>query len=114
LLFILIVLTHEVFPSDKAVYGIYFVYGGIFMENKVAMIGIIIENTEYAEKVNNILHMYNKFIIGRLGIPYHKRNISIISVVIDASNDIISSVSGKLGMLPDVYTKVIYYKSSNH
>ena len=72
---------------------------------------IIIEETNRAEKVNGILHEYGEYIIGRMGMPYSKRNISIISVIFDAPNDIISSVSGKLGMLPDVYTKVMYYKS---
>ena len=81
------------------------------MENKIAMIGIVIEETNRAEKVNGILHEYGEFIIGIMGMPYSKRNISIISVIFDAPNDIISSVSGKLGMLPDVYTKVMYYKS---
>lgn len=84
------------------------------MENKVVMVGIIIEDTKYAEKVNSLLHEYNKFIIGRMGIPYAQRKISIISVIFDAPNDVISSVSGKLGMLPSVYTKVMYYKSNNH
>ncbi len=84
------------------------------MENKVAMVGIIIEDTKYAEKVNSVLHEYNKYIVGRMGLPYAKRNISIISVIFDAPNDVISSVSGKLGMLPSVFTKVMYYKSNNH
>ncbi len=82
------------------------------MENKIAMIGIVVENTDCAEKVNNILHEYNNYIVGRMGIPYYKRQISIISVIFDAPSDIISSVSGKLGMLPDVYTKVMYYKAN--
>ena len=108
-IFIVIVLTHEVFPSGKAVIRNFI--GGLFVENKIAMIGIVIEETNRAEKVNGILHEYGEFIIGRMGMPYSKRNISIISVIFDAPNDIISSVSGKLGMLPDVYTKVMYYKS---
>ncbi len=81
------------------------------MDTRIAMIGIVIENTASAEKVNSVLHEYSQYIVGRMGIPYAKRQISVISVVIDAPNDIISSVSGKLGMLPDVYTKVMYYKS---
>ncbi len=80
------------------------------MENRVALIGIIVENLESVEKLNNTLHDYEKYIIGRMGIPYKKRGISIISIVIDAPNDIISSISGKLGMIPEVSIKTMYSK----
>ncbi len=82
------------------------------METRIAIVGIIVENPDSVEKLNKILHDYNEFIIGRMGIPYHKRNISIISIVMDAPNDVISALSGKLGMLPDVSTKTIYSKLS--
>jgi len=83
-----------------------------FMETRIAAISIIIENPDSVEKLNNILHEYGKYIIGRMGIPYHKRNISIISIVMDAPNDVISALSGKLGMLPNVSAKAVYSKIS--
>lgn len=82
------------------------------METRIAAISIIIENPDSVEKLNNILHEYGKYIIGRMGIPYHKRNISIISIVMDAPNDVISALSGKLGMLPNVSAKAVYSKIS--
>lgn len=80
------------------------------METRIALIGIIVENTESAPKLNSILHEYGKYIIGRMGVPYQKRHISVISVVVDAPNDVISAISGKLGMIPGVNTKTIYSK----
>ena len=63
-----------------------------------------------AGKINDILHGYGKYIIGRMGIPYHKRDISIISVVMEAPADVISALSGKLGMVPDVTSKTVFSK----
>lgn len=80
------------------------------METRIAVVSIIVESPDSVEKLNHILHDYGKYIIGRMGIPYHKRNISIISVVMDAPNDAISALSGKLGMLPNVTTKTVYSK----
>lgn len=80
------------------------------METRIAAVSIIIENPDSVEKLNNILHDYSKYIIGRMGIPYHKRNISIISIVMDAPNDVINALSGKLGMLPNVISKTVYSK----
>lgn len=82
------------------------------METRVAIIGIIVENAASVEKMNAILHEYMEYIVGRMGIPYGKRNIQVISVIVDAPNDVISALSGKLGMLPDVTTKTIYSKTS--
>lgn len=82
------------------------------MDTRIAVIGIIVENKASVEKLNAILHEYGEYIIGRMGVPYHKKNISVISVVIDAPNNIISALSGKLGMLKDVSTKTIYSKIS--
>lgn len=76
----------------------------------MALIGIVVENYDSAEMVNSILHQYGKYIIGRMGLPYAKRHISIISVAIDAPGDVISALSGKLGMLPGVSTKTVYSK----
>ena len=80
------------------------------MDKRIALIGIIVEKYESAELINTILHDYGEYIIGRMGIPHKERGISIISVAIDAPQDIISSLSGKLGMLDGVSTKTIYSK----
>lgn len=80
------------------------------METRVAIIGIIIQDTDSVEKMNAILHNYGEYIIGRMGIPYREKGISIISVAIDAPQDIISALSGKLGKLPGVSTKAVYSK----
>ena len=80
------------------------------MENRVALIGIIVSDRTAAEKINAILHEYGDYIIGRMGVPYQKRSISIISIALDAPADIISALSGKLGALPKVSTKTVYTK----
>lgn len=81
------------------------------METRVAVIGIILENPEAVDSMNHILSEYGSFIIGRMGIPYEKKGISVISVVMDAPQDIISALSGKIGALKGVQTKTIYSKS---
>ncbi len=81
------------------------------MENRVALIGIIVSDRTAAEKINAILHEYGDYIIGRMGVPYQKRSISIISIALDAPADIISALSGKLGALPNVSTKTVYTKT---
>lgn len=83
------------------------------MENRVALIGIIVSDRSAAEKMNAILHEYGDYIIGRMGVPYKKRGISVISVVIDAPADVVSALSGKLGALKDVSTKTVYTKTSD-
>lgn len=80
------------------------------MESRVALIGIVVEDYRSVEKLNAILHDYGDYIIGRMGIPYRERKISVISIAMDAPNDVISTVSGKLGMLPGVNAKTIYSK----
>lgn len=80
------------------------------METRVALIGIIVEDMEVVERLNALLHEYGKYIIGRMGLPYREKNISIISVVIDAEADIISTLAGKLGMIKGVSVKTIYSK----
>ncbi|GKX65064.1 TM1266 family iron-only hydrogenase system putative regulator [Inconstantimicrobium mannanitabidum] len=81
------------------------------MDTRIALIGIIVENEEVTEKLNSTLHEYRKYIVGRMGIPYHQKNVCIISVVIDATNDVISSLSGKLGMINGINVKTIYSKT---
>ena len=80
------------------------------MEKRVALISIIIENPEAADQINRILHDVSSFVVGRMGIPYREKNISIISVVIDAPQDVINSVSGRLGRLQGVTAKTMYSK----
>lgn len=83
------------------------------METRIALIGIIVEDIEASNKINDILHEYNQYIVGRMGIPYREQKVNIISVAIDATNDIISSLSGKLGMIKGISVKTIYSKSMN-
>lgn len=80
------------------------------METRVALIGIMVGNKDSVAKLNEILHEYGEYVVGRMGIPYQKRNVSVISVVLDAPGDVISALSGKLGMLPNVNAKTIYAK----
>ena len=82
------------------------------MENRIALLGIIVEEPEATDRLNAILHDYGRYIIGRMGVPYRDRGICIISVVVDAPTDAISSLSGKLGMLPGVNIKTVYSKVS--
>ena len=78
------------------------------METRVAIIGIIIEDPEAAGRINEILHEYGEYIIGRMGIPYRRRGIHIISLAVDAPHDVISALSGKLGRLEGVAAKTAY------
>ena len=80
------------------------------METRIAVIGIIIEDRKSAEEVNAILHQYGDWIIGRMGLPYRKRQMNIISIVVDAPQNEISALSGKLGRLPGVSAKALYSK----
>lgn len=79
-------------------------------EKRIALLGIIVENKSATAEINQLLHECGEYIVGRLGIPYRERNISIISVVLDAPQDIVSALSGKLGRLPGVNVKAIYSK----
>lgn len=83
-------------------------------ETRVALLGIVVENPDSVEPLNGLLHEYKEAIIGRMGLPYHKRGISIISIVLDAPADTISSLSGKVGMLPGVTAKAVYSKMPEH
>ncbi len=78
------------------------------METRVAVISIIVEDPSSAEEINALLHENTKYIIGRMGIPYRKRGINIITIAIDAPQDIISALSGKIGRLNGVNTKTAY------
>ena len=77
------------------------------MDSRVAVIAIIIEDINSAEQVNAILHEYGEHIIGRMGIPYRSRKINLISVAVDAPQDTISAISGKIGRLKGVSAKTV-------
>lgn len=83
------------------------------MDMRVAIVGIIVEDKDSVERLNAVLHEFSDYVIGRMGLPYRARNISIISIAMDAPNDVISALSGKLGNLPGVSAKTTYAKLSN-
>lgn len=85
--------------------------GRIHMDTKIALVGIIVEDMAAVERVNRILHDYREYVVGRMGIPYHEKDVHIISVVIDAPENAISSLSGKLGMLEGISVKSVQTKS---
>ena len=78
------------------------------METRVAVMSIIVEDSDSVEKLNSILHQYGAYIIGRMGLPYRKRNINIISIALDAPQDTISALAGKVGGLRGVSVKTAY------
>ncbi len=78
------------------------------METRVAVIGIIVEDMDSVEKLNAILHEYGPHIIGRLGLPYREKDIHIISIAVDAPQDVISALSGKIGNVEGVSAKTAY------
>ena len=78
------------------------------MESRVAVMSIIVENPESVEKLNALLHEYGEFIIGRMGIPYRKRKVSIISIALDAPQDTIAALAGKIGGLQGISVKTAY------
>lgn len=77
------------------------------METRVAIIGILVENMNSVKILNDILHEYGNYIIGRLGLPYPKKNVNVITVVIDAPQDVINALSGKIGKLEGITAKTI-------
>lgn len=80
------------------------------METRVAVISIIIENHESVHKLNDLLHRYGEYVIGRMGIPYKAKGINIISIAIDAPLDTINTLTGLLGKLDGVSAKAAYSK----
>ncbi len=78
------------------------------METRVAVIGIIVENKESVEKLNELLSEYGDYIIGRMGIPYAKKGVNCITVVIDAAQDTINTLCGKIGKLDGISSKAAY------
>lgn len=84
------------------------------METRVAVMSIIVENGDMVERVNTLLHEYGDYIIGRMGIPYRKRGISIISIALDAPQDTISTLAGKMGSLSGISVKTAYSGVMSH
>lgn len=78
------------------------------METRVAVMSIIVENPEAVEQLNKFLHEYGEYVIGRMGIPYRKRKVNVIAVALDAPQNAISSLAGKVGSLPGVSVKTAY------
>ena len=78
------------------------------METRVAVMSIIVENSDMAESINAILHEYGEFIIGRMGIPYRKRKVNIIAIALDAPQNTISALAGKVGSLNGISVKTAY------
>lgn len=78
------------------------------METRVAVIGILVEDPESAEAINAVLHRHSRWILGRMGIPYRQKNVNIISIAVDAPQNVINSLSGEVGRLPGVSAKTAY------
>lgn len=94
--------------------GFYFIRELNFMETRVAVMGIIVENKDSVEQLNALLHEYADIIIGRMGIPYKEKGISIVSIAVDAPQDVISALSGKIGRLDGISVKTAYSNVINH
>jgi len=84
------------------------------MDTRVAVMSIIVENADAVEQINALLHLHSRYIIGRMGLPYHKRAISIISIALDAPQNITAALSGKIGNLPGVSVKTAYSGVQSH
>ena len=80
------------------------------METRIAVIAIVVENLENTQEMNAVLHEYGSYIIGRMGIPYRERGIALVSVAIDAPNEVISALCGKLGNIEGLTAKAAYSK----
>ena len=87
---------------------IFLIHRRLAMETRVAVMGIIVESPDSASMLNSLLHEYGSYIIGRMGIPYKEKNINIISVAIDAPQNVISALSGKIGNIDGVSVKTAY------
>lgn len=78
------------------------------METRIAVMGIIVEDTDSVESLNSVLHDYGAYIIGRMGIPYRDRSLSIVSIAIDAPQDVIATLAGKIGNISGISVKTAY------
>ena len=80
------------------------------MESRIALVGIVVSNHDSVPELNALLSQYGEYIVGRMGIPYREKKVSIIRIAKDAPNDVISALSGKIGILKGISTKTIYAK----
>ena len=78
--------------------------------NRVALLGVIVDRAESVEPLNQLLHDAREYIIGRMGLPHRERGLNIISIVLDAPEDVVSALAGKVGMLPGITAKAVYSK----
>ena len=80
------------------------------MDTRIALLGIFVEDRDSTPQLQELLHEYGEYIVGRMGIPNARKGLSVISIVIDAPQDVISALSGKIGMLPGVSVQTMYSK----
>ena len=83
------------------------------METRVAVIGIIVEDENAVNALNELLHLYSEYVIGRMGVPYRKKGINIISLAVDAPQDVISALTGKIGRIKGISAKTAYSALKN-
>ena len=77
-------------------------------ESRIAVMAIIVENRESVDTLNHLLHEYGDYIVGRMGLPYEKKGVNIVSIALDAPNDTISALAGKIGNIPEISVKTAY------
>ena len=77
-------------------------------ESRIAVMAIIVENRESVDALNQLLHEYGDYIVGRMGLPYAKKGVNIVSIALDAPNDTISALAGKIGNIPEISVKTAY------
>lgn len=80
------------------------------METRLAVLGIIVEDLAQTSRMNTLISEYRQYVVGRMGLPYDRKNVSVISLVLDAPNDQISALAGKLGQISGVTAKAVYSK----
>ena len=103
-------IQHNTVMSSLLVSGRDILLKEVIFMNRVALIGIMVENNEAFARINEIIHDYSKYVVGRMGLPNVRDNLNIISIVFDAPNDIINTAAGKLGRIEGVTSKTIYSK----
>ena len=77
-------------------------------ESRIAVMAIIVENRESVDTLNHLLHEYGDYIVGRMGLPYEKKGVKIVSIALDAPNDTLSALAGKIGNIPEISVKTAY------
>lgn len=88
--------------------GCGFLFAEVIMEKRIAVIGIIVENKDSVETLNSLLHEFGDCIVGRMGLPYKERNLNIVSLAVDAPQNTISELTGKIGKLDGISVKTAY------